>query len=128
MSKWVLDASAILAVLMNEPGNEVLTDEVLAESVASAVNLAEVQAVMVRRGVAAGEAWKRAVIPAGEIVPFSEDQARIAGSLVAQTRPLGLSLGDRACLALALERKAAVYSADMSWKKLSLGIPIHIVR
>jgi len=128
MSKWVLDASAILAVLMNEPGNEILTDEVLAESVASAVNLAEVQAVMVRRGVAAGEAWKRAIVPAGEIVLFTEDQARIAGSLVAQTRPLGLSLGDRACLALALERKAAVYTADKSWKKLSLGIPIHIVR
>jgi len=128
MSKWVLDASAILAVLMNEPGNEVLTDEVLAESVASAVNLAEVQAVMVRRGVAASEAWKRAIVPAGEIVLFTEDQARIAGSLVVQTRPLGLSLGDRACLALALERKAAVYTADKSWKKLSLGIPIHIVR
>lgn len=128
MSKCVLDASAILALLFGEPGNERLTEELLGESAASTVNLAEVQTAMVRRGVASVEAWARAIIVVGEMVPFTQDQARVAGGLVAQTRPLGLSLGDRACLALALELKAPVYTADKSWKKLRLGIPIHVIR
>jgi PIN domain nuclease of toxin-antitoxin system len=128
MSKCVLDASAILAVLQNEPGNEILTDELLAESIASTVNLAEVQTAMVRQGVAPDEAWKRAGIPVSRVVAFSEDQARVAGSLVAETRALGLSLGDRACLALALELNAPVYTADRSWKKLGLGVEVRVIR
>ncbi|HTX41693.1 MAG TPA: type II toxin-antitoxin system VapC family toxin [Acidobacteriaceae bacterium] len=128
MSRCVLDASAILALLQNEPGNEVLTDEVLAESAASTVNLAEVQTAMVRRGVDPEEAWKRAVVAVGEAMPLTADQARVAGNLVAKTRPLGLSLGDRACLALALEMKAPVYTADRSWKKLNLGIAVKVIR
>lgn len=128
MSRSVLDASAVLAVLFNEPGNEVLTDELLAESALSTVNLAEVQSAIVRKGVAPADAWKRARAAAGEIVSFTQDQARVAGSLVAQTRPLGLSLGDRACLALALETNAPVYTADKSWKKLNLGVTIHVIR
>jgi PIN domain nuclease of toxin-antitoxin system len=128
MSSCVLDASAILAVLQNEPGNEALTDEVLAASVVSAVNLAEVQTSMVRRGVPPVEAWIRARVPVTQVVDFTEDQARVAGSLVAKTRTLGLSLGDRACLALALALTAPVYTADKSWKKLSLGVPIHVIR
>jgi PIN domain nuclease of toxin-antitoxin system len=128
MSRWVLDASAILAVLFDEPGNEVLTDEILAESALSAVNLAEIQAAIVRKGVAPADAWTRAIAHGGEIVPFTQDQARVAGSLIAQTRILGLSLGDRACLALALETRASVYTADKSWKKLNLGLPIRVIR
>ena len=128
MSSCVLDASAILAVLQNEPGNEVLTDEVLAASVVSAVNLAEVQTSMVRRGVPPVEAWIRARVPVTHVIDFTEDQARGAGSLVAKTRTLGLSLGDRACLALALELGASVYTADRTWKKLNLAIAIHFIR
>lgn len=128
MSKCVLDASAILALLFKEPGNEALTDAVLEESVVSTVNLAEIQTMMVRRGVGPADAWARAILPAGEIVPFTQEQARVAGSLVVQTRPLGLSLADRACLALALDMKARVYTADRSWKKLNLGVSIHLIR
>lgn len=128
MSKCVLDASTILAVLFNEPGNEVLTDELLAESFVSTVNLAEVQAALVRRGVPPADAWRQATIPASEIVAFTEDQARVAGSLVAQTRSLGLSLGDRACLALGIALGAPVYTADKSWKKLHVGVPVHVIR
>lgn len=128
MNNCVLDASAILAVLFREPGSENLTDEVLGGALASTVNLAEVQASMVRRGIDPAEAWKRAVLPVSEIVPFMEDQARLAGTLVAQTRALGLSLGDRACLALALGLNVPVYTADKSWKKLNLGIPVHVIR
>jgi len=128
MSRCVLDASAILALLLVEPGSEVLTDAVLAESMASAVNLAEVQTAMVRRGVSPAEAWKRASVPVNRVMAFTEEQARVAGDLVAETHALGLSLADRACLALALELKAPIYTADRIWKKLSLGIRIHAIR
>jgi ribonuclease VapC len=53
---------------------------------------------------------------------------RIVGNLVAQTRPLCLSLGDRACLALGLALRAPVYTADKSWKKLKVRARIHVIR
>jgi PIN domain nuclease of toxin-antitoxin system len=61
-------------------------------------------------------------------MPFTTEQAEIAGNLIAQTRSLGLSLGDRACLALALEQNAPVYTADRAWKNLKLAIPVHVIR
>lgn len=128
MNKCVLDASAILAVLFGEPGQEMLTDEVLAGAVASTVNLAEVQSSLVRRGVSAAEAWSRAMVPISQAVPLTEDQARVAGNLAAETRAHGLSLGDRACLALALDLGAPVYTADRVWKKLRLSVPVHVIR
>ena len=58
--------------------------------------------------------------PANEIAPFTAAQAEIAGNLVKQTRTMGLSLGDRACLALALDLKVPVYTAGTArWKQLS---------
>jgi PIN domain nuclease of toxin-antitoxin system len=44
------------------------------------------------------------------------------------TRPYGLSLGDRACLALAIRRKATVYTTDAAWKNLNLGIEVEVIR
>jgi PIN domain nuclease of toxin-antitoxin system len=63
-----------------------------------------------------------------EISFFDDLQARLAGELVTQTRPYGLSLGDRACLALAIQRKATVYTTDAAWKKLNLGIEVEVIR
>jgi PIN domain nuclease of toxin-antitoxin system len=63
-----------------------------------------------------------------EFVDFDFALAAIAGRLRAATRSLGLSLGDRACLALAIERNCPVMTADRSWAKLNLGIPIQLVR
>ena len=60
--------------------------------------------------------------------PFTSQHAKLVGDLVAQTRPLGLSLGDRACLALGLSLKAPVYTADKSWKKVKVGARIHVIR
>lgn len=128
MNKAVLDASAILAILNNEPGAEKLTLELLSAAVSSTVNLAEVQARLVNIGGVPDEAWEDALSTVREAVPFTEDQARIAGGLVTQTRALGLSLGDRACLALGIVLDAPVYTTDRAWKKLKLGIPIHLLR
>jgi ribonuclease VapC len=128
VNKSVLDASAILAILNQEPGAEALTLDVLSGAVSSTVNLAEVQTRLVHKGGVPDEAWEDALSTVREAVPFSEDQAKIAGGLVAQTRALGLSLGDRACLALGIVLDAPVYTADRAWKKLKLGIPIHLLR
>ena len=128
VSRVVLDASAVMAVIQAEPGREQLTPAILASAVCSTVNLAEVQAKLVSRGLTPQQAWEDATSPIVEIVPFNAVQARICGDLVTQTKPLGLSLGDRACLALAIALDAPVYTAERMWKKLKPGIPIHIIR
>lgn len=128
MSRAVLDASAILALLLQERGCEVLAPAILDEAVASTVNLFEVAAKLVRSGGNPDDAWGDALSSVREAVAFDEGQAHAAARLVTQTQPLGLSLGDRACLALALSRRAPVYTTDKAWKKLNLGIPIHIIR
>ena len=128
MSKIVLDASAILAMLNHEPGSEKLTPEMLSDAAGSTVNLAEVHTKLVSRGGDPNEAWEVALSAVQEPVPFTEEHARIAGGLVVQTRALGLSLGDRACLALGLALKAPVYTTDKSWKNLKLGVRIHVIR
>jgi ribonuclease VapC len=128
VNKIVLDASAMLAALNHEPGSEKLTPEMLSNSAGSTVNLAEVHTKLVSRGGDPDEAWEDALSAIHEPVPFNEEQARIAGGLVTQTRALGLSLGDRACLALGLALKAPVYTTDKSWKNLKLGVRIHVIR
>jgi PIN domain nuclease of toxin-antitoxin system len=128
MNRVVLDASALLAILNQEPGAEKLTPELLSVASISSVNLAEVHGKLVGRGLAPDDAWEAAVSPIPEAVPFTPEHARLVGDLVAQTRPLGLSLGDRACLALGLFLKAPVYTADKSWKKLKVGARIHVIR
>lgn len=128
MNRIVLDASAVLAILNGEDGAEQLTPELLSEAAASTVNLAEVEGKLVDLGLSPDDAWDATLSAIRDVVPFSADQAKLAGNLVAQTRALGLSLGDRACLALGLALKAPVYTADKSWKKLKLGIRIHVIR
>ena len=128
MNRVVLDASALLAVLNQEAGAETLTPQLLSVASISTVNLAEVHSKLVARGLRPADAWEAALAPIGEIIPFTTEHARLAGDLIAQTRPLGLSLGDRACLALALALKLPVYTADKSWKKLKLPARIHVVR
>ena len=128
MNRVVLDASALLAVLNQETGAEGLTPEILSGAAISTVNLAEVHSKLVGRGLSPDGAWEAALGPVREAVPFTAEHARIAGDLVAQTRPLGLSLGDRACLALGLALKIPVYTADQSWKKLKVAARIHVIR
>jgi ribonuclease VapC len=128
MNRVVLDASAILAVISGEPGGEKLTPDLLAGAVGSAVNLAEVQTKLVSRGWTSADAWEDATSPVREVLSFDEEQARIVGDLVTLTRPLGLSLGDRACLALAMALKAPVYTAEKAWKKVRVGVRVHIIR
>lgn len=123
----VLDASAVLALLKREPGAEKVR-AVLGRAMIGTVNVAEVQTKLVDLGLSRHAAEARIRILGCRIVAFSEGQAIEAGSLVAQTRKLGLSLGDRACLTLAIDRKATVYTTDRIWKDLDLEIRIEAIR
>jgi ribonuclease VapC len=128
VSSIVLDASALLAVLNQEHGADKLTPQLLSTAVSSTVNLAEVQGKLIDRGLNADDAWAAALTFVHEAIPFTSEHAKLAGGLITHTRPLGLSLGDRACLALGLALNAPVYTADRTWKNLKLGIRIITIR
>lgn len=114
-------------MLLSERGSEaVLT--VLQGGLLSSVNLTEIHTRMISFGAVPAHAWNRILSLQCEICPLTEDQARIAAELVTITRPYGLSLGDRACLALAIDRKAKVYTTDRVWKKIPLGIEVEVIR
>ncbi len=123
----VLDASALMALIRGERGADVVA-ACLPRAVISTVNQAEVQTKLVSAGLDEALAWWHIAEVRCPSVPFSEEQARIAGGLVKATRSYGLSLGDRACLALATERKATVYTTDAAWKNLALGIDVEVIR
>jgi len=128
MNRAVLDASVVLAVLFEERGAEEMTDEIMDSAVISAVNLAEVQSKLVKMGHPPENAWSDAHLLETDPEPFTADQAKIAGSLIAETAKYGLSLGDRSCLALAIALNAPVYTTEQAWKDLKVGVPIHVIR
>lgn len=128
MSRVVLDASAILAIIKGERGMEKLTPRLLSDACAGAVNLSEVQTKLIQAGWNPAQAWEDATSPIREVVSFDSKQSRIAGDLAAETKRLGLSLGDRACLALGLTLRAPVYTTEQIWKQVRLDISIHVIR
>ena len=128
MNKVVFDASAMLALLQHERGEEKLTADILARSVASTVNLAEVQSKLVKMRNDPDAAWVAALSSVDSVEPYTREHARIAGDLITTTEKYGLSLGDRSCLALAIALKAPVYTTDQAWRELKVGVPIHVIR
>ena len=127
LSNYVLDASALLALLNIEEGAD-LVQEFLSRSVISTVNLAEVVTRLSILGMPEGEVREALTVLGLEIIAFDEEGAFRAGLLSAHTQPLGLSLGDRACLALALTTRAVALTADRVWKDLDIGIEIKLIR
>lgn len=123
----VLDASAVLALLHREAGADVVLRH-LDNAVVSAVNLAEVAARLADHGMPAAEIREVVGSIGVEIVPFDEPRAYDTASLRSLTRAKGLSLGDRACLALARERGVPAVTADRAWAALDLGIEIELIR
>lgn len=120
MIKNVLDASAILAVLNGERGEKKVVP-LLTESAASSVNVTEVAAKLIEAGVNEKSARLAvSVLGIAEIVDFTENSAWEAARLRPLTKQYGLSLGDRACLALAIKLKVPAVTADKEWAKLKL--------
>lgn len=122
----VLDATAILAVLFNEPGSEKILP-LLQNAAVSAVNLAEVYAQLLRRGVKADLAWKNLQHLGLEVCPFDEVHARLASELAEQAQNSNLAFGDRACLALAIQRRATVHTTSAGWKKLDVRVEVEVI-
>jgi len=125
----VLDASALLALLFGEPGAEVVLTQVRT-GVIGAANLAEVLAKLSDHGLPAQEAARAVAILGLEVVPMTEGQAQRSAELRPVTRTAGLSLGDRACLALAMELNAPALTADRSWAGVAeaAGVAVQVVR
>jgi ribonuclease VapC len=127
--KAALDASALLARLLREPGMD-RVDEALRDAVMCTVNLAEVVGYFARQGVEP-EAIRvlLADLPIAYVAP-DEALAIEAGLMLTTTRKAGLSLGDRFCLALARATKATALTADRAWKDLSgeLGVEVELIR
>jgi len=123
----VLDASAVMAYLLRESGWEVVRER-LEGGLLSTVNLCEVGSKFAERGEEPGTVMRDVLALELVEVPFSTAHALGAAYLRPQTRPLGLSLGDRACLALALEREATVLTADATWAGLPAPHRIEVIR
>jgi ribonuclease VapC len=123
----VLDASAVLAFLFAEEGQDKVA-AVLDGALLSSVNLAEVLSRFARDGLPVSEV-RAALSETGlEVVPFDDAQALLAAALVPHTSRLGLSLGDRACLALAATVQGTAITADRAWAEIDTEIRVQVLR
>lgn len=127
MSEHVLDASALLAVMLEERGAEKIR-ELLPGAIVGAVNLAEVVSKLQERGAPDENIDRNIARLDLPVIPFDTAQAMAAGKLRVRTRSLGLSLGDRACLALALARGLPAVTTDRGWAGLDVGAEVIVAR
>jgi PIN domain nuclease of toxin-antitoxin system len=129
MSVAVLDASAVLALLLDEPGADRVR-AVFADSAITTVNFAEVVGHFARNGVAEPDI-RRVLEPLPiERIAFDEELAYGAGLLLPATKAAGLSFGDRACLALARRLKTKALTSDRTWRKIARAaeVAIEVIR
>jgi len=127
----LLDASAVLGLLQVEPGWEAVEDEIASGQAAlGLVNQAEVLSKLCEWGMALSQAQLALAKLALPCEPFTPSMALEAARLRPLTRALGLSLGDRACLAAAQCLQSPVLTGDRSWLKLAapLGLDIRCFR
>lgn len=126
-NRIVLDASALLCLLNDEPGADRVA-EVLTRSLISTTNLAEVVSKLRERGLSLDEVKEALGGLHLDVRPLTPGQAMLIGDLRPATRPLGLSLGDRACLALAIELDAEIYTTDAALTKADVAITATNIR
>ena len=127
MNKYVLDSSALLAVAYDERGAD-RVKPIFNRSVMSSVSLSECIGKMASRGIPAEDALTVLTDMVPDIIDFDQTIALIAGGLVPNTQPLGLSLGDRACLATGIRLRLEVVTADKIWGKLKLPVKVMLIR
>ena len=123
----VFDSSALLAIAFGESGADIAA-RALDGAVISAVNAAEVVARYVDRGSSPDQAQRWFEDFGLAVRPFDEVLAMQTGSLREKTREHGLSLGESACLSLAIRENAPVVTADRAWATLSLGLDVRLIR
>lgn len=122
----MLDSSAILAVVNLEKGAETV-EPLLSDSLVSSVNVAEVLTKLVEKGVSLEDALDDFLKLGLEVIEFDAKQAAKVAELRPLTKHLGLSLGDRCCLALAILKDLPAVTADKNWSNLTF-CEIEIIR
>ncbi len=127
MTTAVWDASALLLVLRKEPGWEAFAAKLEGGAI-STVNLSEVATKLLEVGGTSEKTRQVLTELPLEVHDFTSDLAYRAATLREPTRALGLSLGDRACLALGLSLGSPVLTADRIWRRLAVGVEIVLVR
>ena len=125
----VLDASALLALIFDEKGAARI-EALLAEAVIGSVNLSEVIAKMQDKGIDETTIDATLADLGLTVAPFDAEQATIAGKLRTATRAFNVSLGDRACLALAKQRNCSALTGDRNWKAFAkaIGVKLEVFR
>ena len=129
MSEIVLDSSAVLAMVFGEPGGERVHDAIVSSQYSisiSAVNWCEVLAKLVQRSSIMTAGRLMAILPGVVVVPFGQSEAEAVATL-AKSCP-HISLGDRACLALAQANHATAWTADRVWMECKLDVPVELIR
>jgi ribonuclease VapC len=124
---YVLDASAVLCLLQEEKGAERVA-QALPAAIIGAVNYSEVVGKLTEAGIDGPTVNGLIDKLQLTVIPFDRSQARFAGSLRATTRKLGLSLGDRACLALATAQGATALTCERSWTKFEAPCKVETLR
>ena len=127
MNKVILDASAFLALVNNEAGKDVV-EPLLPYSIMSSVNISEVVSELNSKLSLPIEHIQKILCLIPEVYQFDKNLAIQVGLLKKSVTHLGLSLGDRACLALADHLTLPVYTADKAWSKLHTDITITQIR
>ncbi len=129
MAGTLLDASAVLAAILEETGADVVVDALRSSAAMSAVNAAEVAARLHQEGWGDEEVSLVFRELGIRILPFDIDIALLSGRYRVATQSLGLGLGDRACLASAYIACLPVLTADKAWEQLNLpGVDIRCIR
>lgn len=123
----VLDSSAVLAVIFEESGEEVVLAAAKG-SLLSTVNVDEVLHKSARRGVEVTGIEAQLARLEIAIVPFDLAQAKIAAALHPRLHRLGISFADRACIALALTERRPILTTDGDWAGLGLDLDIRLIR
>lgn len=129
MTDLVLDTSAVLAAVLGEPGGPEVERLIRVQNAAlGAVNLSEAVAKLSADGLGEGEIRSLLAALTLTYLDFDSEMAYEAGLLRPATRAYGLSLGDRACLALARKLGVSAVTADRVWERLQLGVDVVVIR
>lgn len=119
MNKVVLDSSALLALIKNEVGADVV-EPLLGRIVMSSLNVAEAAGILIDLGLSHEECKNNIEPYIDVIVPLDVQQSFDVAFLKKHTKHKGLSIGDRACIALGIKMELPIYTADKIWADLDL--------